>query len=65
MEDDRKQISIPFTPPAKEEVDHQNAVMSHGLQMLTLLTPLIYFALTILPTCPFSLSSSSSPLTAE
>lgn len=26
-----------FTPPAREEVDHQSAVMSHSLQMLALL----------------------------
>lgn len=65
MEDDRKQISLPFTPPAKEEVDHQSSVMSHSLQMLALLCSSL-LALTILPTCPFCLLFlSSSPLTAE
>ena len=39
MEYDRKQISIPFTPPAGEQVDHQSAVMSLSLQMLALLSP--------------------------
>lgn len=38
MEDDRKQISLHPTPPARVEDDRQRAVMSRSRQMLLLLS---------------------------